>query len=433
MNDLDLSRELRSTIERSATPVTAAEVRLRTNTSKHQGARVRTWVTSVSRTTVLVGAASLLVVAAIAVAVVGLRGTTTGPTSRISVTLLANSSDTYPTPPRDEVSFNGSGWALTTKGLEVTSNGGASFALVHTPVPITTIGDVTVDSSTIVLAGSKDFTPWVQYSSDSGATWTAATLPVGSGNAGGVRLVAKNGTVVGMMVTDVTSSNFSSGEWYATSDGGQTWTHHAAPSGGSVTASNGNLWLVGGPQANLLYESSDAGSTWSKVSLPQAVSADGAALTVPGALSDGDVVLVALIPTSNSGSTFGLDVYQSSDQGASWTLGASTSYHGSIGSGVSAPSIISSDVVWIGTPSGKPRLFRYTKGGRLTPTNSVGLYQEGSVSAVSAFGGSAAWATVQSGACPSGKSSCVEVGSLLATADGGQTWTLVNLAPATTS
>lgn len=433
MNNLDLSHELRSTVERSATPVTAVEARLRANGARRRSADVRTWATWVLRTPVLVGAASLLVVAAIAVAVVGQRGTPNGPTSRIAVTLMASSSDSYPSPPRDEVSSNGSGWALTTKGLEITSNGGASFALVSTPVPVTRIGDVAVGGSSIVLAGWKDFAPWVQYSSDNGATWTAAPLPTGSGNVGGVRLVTENGTVVGMLVTDITSSNFSAGEWYATSDGGRTWRYYAAPSGGTVSSSNGKLWLVGGPQSNLLYKSTDAGSSWSKVSLPQAMIADGAALTVPGALSNGDVVLVAVTPSSNSGSSLGLVVYLSDDQGATWNLKASTSYPGLIGPGVSATSVISSDVVWIGTPGGKPRLFRYAKSGRLTATNGVGLYQEGLVSEVSALSGSSAWATVQNGACPSGKSSCMEVGSLLATSDGGQTWSQVNLTPASTS
>jgi len=432
MNDLDLSHELRSLVERSATPVTSVEARLRANTSKRQRAGVRNRATWFPRTPVLVGVASLLVVAAIAVGVVGLRGSTNGPPARTAVTLMASSSDSFPTPPRDAVSSNGSGWALTTKGLEITSNGGASFALVSTPVPVTMIGDVAVSGATIVLAGWKNFAPWVQYSSDNGATWATATLPLGSGNAGGVQLVSLHGTVVGMMVSDVTSSNFSAGEWYATSDGGRTWTHHAAPSGGTVTSSNGKLWLVGGPQSNLLYKSTDAGSTWSTVSIPPAVIADGAALTVPGALNNGDVVLVAVTPSSNSGSTFGLDVYLSGDQGATWILKAGTSYPGSIGPGVSATSVISSSVVWIGTPGGRPRLFHYANGG-LQPTNSVALYQEGAVVEVSALSGSSAWATVQNGACLSGKSSCMEVGSLLATSDGGQTWSQVNLTPVATS
>lgn len=433
MNNLDLSHELRSIVERSATPVTAVEAQLRANTSLHRSADVRIWATRVPRTRVLVGAASLLVVAVIFVAVVGLRGSPNGPTSKIAVTLMASSSNSFPAPPRDGLSSNGSGWALTTKGLEITSNGGASFALVSTPVPVATIGDVAVSGSSIVLAGSKDLAPWVHYSSDHGATWATANLPAGSGNAGGVRLVTEHGTVVGMLVSDITSSNFSAGEWYATSDGGRTWTYDAAPSGGTVTSSNGKIWLVGGPQSNLLYKSTDAGSSWSKVSIPQAVIADGAALTVPGALSNGDVVLVAVTPSSNSGSTFGLVVYLSRDQGTTWNLKASTSYPGLIGPGVSATSVISSNVLWIGTPSGRPRLFHYTDGGGLTPTNSLGLYQEGLVSEVSALSGFSAWVTVQNGACPSGKSSCMEVGSLLTTSDGGQTWSQVNLTPVSTS
>jgi hypothetical protein len=432
MKNLDLSNELRSTIERSAAPVTADEAQLRASRSKRRRVHVRTWATWLPRTPVLVGAASLLVIIAIAVAVIGLRGSPNGHTSRIQVTLIASSSDSFPAPPRDGVSSSGLGWALTTKGLEITDNSGASFALVSTPVPADTIGDVAVGDRSIVIAGWKDFAPWVQYSSDEGATWIAAAMPTGSGNAGGVRLVTENGTVVGMMVTDVTSSNFSAGEWYSTSDGGRTWRHYAAPSGGTVTFSTGKLWLVGGPVSNRLFESSDAGSSWSSVSIPPTLIADGAALTVPGALSNGDVVMVAATPASDTGSTFGLSIYLSSEHGETWNLKAHTSYAGSIGTGVTATSVISSNEVWIGTPSGRPRIFRYDDGGGLMPTKSVGLFEEGSIVELSTISGTSAWATEENGACPSGKSSCTEVGSLLATSDGGQTWSNVELTPNST-
>ena len=52
---------------------------------------------------------------------------------------------------------------------------------------------------------------------------------------------------------------------------------------------------------------------------------------------------------------------------------------------------------------------------------------------MSTISSSSAWATVENGACPSGKSSCMEVDSLLATSDGGQTWSQVNLTPVSTS
>lgn len=432
MNELDLSYELRAIVERSATPVTPLEARRRANSSARRRMEVWTWAIRAPRSLILVGLASLLIVTAIAITVISTRGSSNGPT-RTSVTLLASSGDTFPTPPRDGITLNGSGWALTTGGLEITTDGGASFVQVRTPVQANTIGDVAVSRTSIMLAGWKNFAPWVLVSNDDGETWTTATLPEGSGNAGGVSLVTNDGNVVGMLVTEVTSSNFSAGEWYATSDGGRSWTYHAAPSGGTVTFSKGKLWLVGGPVSNRLYESSDGGKSWSRVVIPTALVADGAALAVPGALSNGDIVMIAATPTPNTGSGFHLYVYESGDQGATWNLKVSTSDAGSIGAGVTATTAIWSNEVWIGTPSGRPRLIQYTTGGGLKPTNNVGPYREGSVIEVSVISGTSAWATVENGVCPSGKASCMEVGSLFSTSDDGQTWSPVNLTPASTS
>lgn len=64
-----------------------------------------------------------------------------------------------------------------------------------------------------------------------------------------------------------------------------------------------------------------------------------------GDLSNGDVVLVATTPTSNNGSTFGLTVYISYDDGASWTINAKYSYSGSIDAGVATPG--SSAMRWL--------------------------------------------------------------------------------------
>jgi hypothetical protein len=376
-----------------------------------------------------VAATGLLAVTVIISAVVAMSGTHRTNTPRLTVTLLASSSTLNNAPPRDEIAPNGAGWALTTKGLEITTDGGASFVLVSTPVPVATIGDVSFGGNAIVLAGWKDFKPWVEYSSNIGASWTNVQLPQGIDNAGGVQLVADANTVVGMLVTDVTSSNFSAGEWYSTSDGGLTWSHHSAPSGGTVTTSKGVLWLVGGPETNRLFESTDSGTSWSTVPLPAAINAEGAALSSPRSFSNGELVLVAQTPTSNSGSTYGLSVFLSSDHGASWTLSASTTLPGSIGIGVNSTTAVSSKVLWIGSSGGTPHVIQFEEGRGFSDTSSIGSYQEGFVSALSDLSETSLWATVQDGVCPSGKSSCMQVGTLSMTRDGGRSWSPVNLTP----
>ena len=104
--------------------------------------------------------------------------------------------------------------------------------------------------------------------------------------------VANGEALIGVIVTNETSSNFSSGDWYATNDGGATWTHYAAPSGGVVASAGGRLWLVGGWLHDALYASTDDGATWARVTLPTSI-AIGTGLTVAGAFTDGSVALVA--------------------------------------------------------------------------------------------------------------------------------------------
>jgi hypothetical protein len=235
-----------------------------------------------------------------------------------------------------------------------------------------------------------------------------------------------------MLVTDVTSSNFSVGEWYSTKDGGRTWNYHGYTSGGVITAANGVLWLAGGPVFNRLYESKNSGTSWSRVLLPAALTAESAALSSPQPWGNGEWVLAAQIPTSNSGTTYGLSIYLSRDNGASWSLDASTTLPGSIGVGVNAMTTVSSGVLWIGSEGGTPRLIRFEEGPGFSNTSSIGSYPDFSVTAVSAFGATSLWATVQGGVCPiSGQTICqeVEVGRLSITHDGGRSWSPINLTP----
>jgi hypothetical protein len=106
---------------------------------------------------------------------------------------------------------------------------------------------------------------------------------------------------------------------------------------------------------------------------------------------------------------------------------------GSIGYGVGATTAISSNVPWIGSSSGVPRIVRFGEGGGFSVTTSVGPYRQGFVSALSGQNATSHWATVQDGVCPSGKASCMQVGSLSATNDSGQNWSLVNLTPMSAS
>ena len=326
---------------------------------------------------------------------------------------------------------NGFGWALTTAGLEFTVDGGRSFSIVQSPIPESKIGDVAVDHTNVMVAGVSNAFPLIETSNDFGTTWKSVILPPGSGNAGSAKLVTQNGTIVGLMVTDMTSSSFSSGEWYDTSDRGATWTYQTAPSGGVVTALGEDLWLAGGPQSGSLYRSADRGVTWSKVSIPAAALTHGAALSVPGELSNGKVILVAATPNLGSASTFGVTVYVSSDRGAKWSALAHTSFVGRMSTGVTVAASIVGDAIWLGaTTDGK--FVKVSASGNLATTSRIGgVYPGGAISSISASGSASAWVMVLKGVCPSGKSSCIEDRALVRTVNGGQAWALVNVDPVT--
>ena len=328
---------------------------------------------------------------------------------------------------------NGSGWALTTAGLELTANGGTSFSLVRSPIPVLNIDDVVVNGTHVSLAGVINSSPIVKSSSDFGASWKSVNLPVGEANAGGAQFVTQGGIIVGMLVTDVTSSNFSNGEWYATSDGGLRWTHHLLPAGGVITSAGGDLWLAAGPQFASVYRSTNLGLTWSKVAIPAATSANGEALSVPGQLKNGSVLLVATKPNVGNASTFAVTVYLSSNKGETWKVLAQTSFVGQISSGVTAAAAVSDDTIWIGAPTDQS-LILISSTGAISSTSSItGVFAGGSINSIIPTGSSSAWVTTMKGECPAGKTSCSEIGVLIRTVDSGKSWSRVDLTPKATS
>ncbi len=328
---------------------------------------------------------------------------------------------------------SGYGWVLTTAGLELTSNGGSSFTIAQSPIPTPNIHDVAVNGKHIHIAGVINGSPVIELSNDSGATWNVMNLPKGSGNAGIAQFVTESGTVVGMLVTDVTSSNFSSGEWYSTLDGGLTWAHNEMPAAGVVTAANGNLWLVAGPQFRTLYRSSNHGATWAKVTTPDSASANAEAFSIPGQFLNGDMVLVATEMNLATASKFSVTIYLSSDFGVTWKVLTHTAFAGQINSGEVITSGIYGDSIWLGSATDQ-KILIISSDGTMTSTSSTNaIFPGGGIYSITPTENSTAWVTAMSDQCPSGKASCTEVGTLLKTVNSGKSWSIVNLTPATTS
>lgn len=333
------------------------------------------------------------------------------------------------------VGADGSGWALTSSGLDVTQDAGRTFSLVTLPVPVADVEDVfTSTAETAVVArieSAESVSIEVALSPNGGKTWTTTTLPAGGGTPGSAMFVANGEALIGVIVTNETSSNFSSGDWYATNDGGATWTHYAAPSGGVVASAGGRLWLVGGWLHDALYASTDDGATWARVTLPTSI-AIGTGLTVAGAFTDGSVALVAAQPSgdgsSNTPST--ATVYTTNDGGATWkTVAQAATGNGSIAPGVATAAWLTANTLWLAPPLAGV-VDRVSENGVVFSASIQGGSPD--IVGLTASSGSAAWVVAQASSCPAGKASCAETSSLFATTNGGQGWSQLSLATAGT-
>ena len=283
-------------------------------------------------------------------------------------------------PTSASVSPDGYGWALTTAGVEVTSDYGRRFTLIEPPAAIAAhVTTVAVDGRDVVVAGLSDafvnnrIPILLARSHDAGATWTTETLPRAKGQPGSVALVSRGGVLVGLTLTDVAGGPSSEGEWYATADGGATWTRRDAPSGNTIVPAAGALWQTGNVLATYLERSGDGGRSWSFVRLP--------------------------FPTP----TRELSRY-------------------------SALLTIAGDTVWI-APVGAPEIVRVPASGPALTVRAAGLLAGGAVVTLSAITPSSAWATDEAGRCPSGKASCHDIYGLFRTADGGRRWSALDLTP----
>ncbi len=335
--------------------------------------------------------------------------------------------------PSADILPDGYGWVLTTAGLEITTNGGTSFTIATSPIPARNIHDVAVSGKNIHIVSVVNSTPAIEFSNDLGRTWKEMSLPAGSKNAGLAQFITHRGIIVGMLVTDITASNFSSGEWYSTPNGGVSWANHKIPAAGFVTATDGNLWLAAGPQFTSLYRSSDQGTTWKKVLTPNVSLANQGTWSIPGQLTNGDIVLVSTEMNAGAASKFGVTSYLSSDLGATWKVLARTSFAGQINSGETVTGAVYGNSIWLGSPTDEEVVI-ISSDGRIAYTSSTNrIFPNGAINSIIPTGSSSAWVTATNDQCTTGKTSCTEVGALLKTADSGKSWSKLNLEPSTTS
>lgn len=315
------------------------------------------------------------------------------------------------------------GWALRRDALYITSNRGQSWKRVPVPDP----GDgarsaALTDSSHAWVAGIRDSQVRIHSTIDQGKAWRTATLATTS-EPGSVALSVE-GSLGGLLVEHATSSNFSSGDFFSSTDG-RGWQRHDAPSGGVFAlASPGTVLLAGGPAQDQLWRSADLGGTWTRVTI-DGLSAGTFTLGTP-LMSDASNGVLPVTVNDDPDST--LAFYVTRDGGKTWRRSGSVKVNAATAPGASVPATVSQDgSTWLAAaPSGGRFYVSHDSGGNFEVKSPNGLPT--GIIAISFTDATNGWAQTESGMCNADKSQCSSASSLFATTDGGQTWNELNVA-----
>jgi hypothetical protein len=229
-----------------------------------------------------------------------------------------------------------------------------------------------------------------------------------------------------VMVKLTSSSNFSNGLLFESSDGGSTWQKLPDPPiGDSIRFVTNELgWLAGGPGGDRLYNTRDSGRTWSRVSV-EALNRGYEDLEPTFDLPVFQNKVEGVLPVTFSGPDKTILVfYQTVDGGKTWSVKQTVPlpYRTAVGNRIPS-SIISPDSFVVASPS-PIRLTRMTNGTPLT--GGVGLSGFGpsaSVLGIDFTNSIVGWLLVNEGQCLGFKTQCSQVTKLFSTNDGGNTLT----------
>ncbi|MFH2104069.1 MAG: glycoside hydrolase domain-containing protein [Chloroflexota bacterium] len=242
-----------------------------------------------------------------------------------------------------------------------------------------------------------------------------------------------------LVIKKSTSSNFSLGSLFRTTDGGSTWTRGSAPIGEPVYFVTRDIgWMAGGAAGDELYRSIDGGRTWQ----PQTVqpSPEGAGRLVNYLLPQfGDSNTGTLPVLVNDGYNAQLSLYATSDGGASWQLTSGLAITRNVDVGAGLPLAVFDRGRMVMVMPQSYQIASMSGDGRISLTNnqdhrSLGIVELEMASLTSG------WAKHMTGDChpdpnladndpsePKGDVTCTLTVQLLTTTDGGVNWTPVTL------
>jgi photosystem II stability/assembly factor-like uncharacterized protein len=324
------------------------------------------------------------------------------------------------------------GWALRDDQLLWTPDGGENW-ISRSPADLggNTLGAFFLDTEHgwLASANSEDGSWQILNTQDGGQSWSAVTLPVDPltiGFAEKVHFDFLDSQTGWAAVKLGSSSAFSLGVLFATTDGGQTWQTRTLPIGEPVKFVDAlNGWTAGGASGGELYTTRDGGLTWQ-----DAAFLDNSARTVFYGLPEfsdaknGQVAVTIVEPGQPR-----LEYYRTQDGGQTWEISGLIAIDPENEPGMMLPTALLGDQNIIAVDESLNRLFASGDQGILPSQPQAASLPEGvvEINFISALEG---WVKTVRAMCSGEKSpeatqpiNCQVREGLWQTLDGGLTWT----------
>ncbi len=326
------------------------------------------------------------------------------------------------------------GWVVTDQQLLWLSHDGRQRTDI-TPggIAVTAIRGVffrDVTHGWVVASGTPDparGTPLDVYrTSDGGQTWQRSSLagpdPVNTDATSRPAYIDFVDPQYGwVMARQATNVNFSAGDLYQTTDGGATWTKLSLPIGGSIRfMSRSDGWTAGGALNDRLYVTRDGGQTWERqaVTLPPDYTANAPAYDLPTFQDNRTGVL----PVSFTGADRGaIGFYVTGDGGRTWSLAATIPSQDRLERGVALRSEIVDTDTWLVASFGGGRVDRTRDRGRTVETVPASGLPNG-VAKIDFATADVGWSRTETTTCSGVKTGCSTTVQLLRTTNSGQSW-----------
>jgi photosystem II stability/assembly factor-like uncharacterized protein len=324
------------------------------------------------------------------------------------------------------------GWVLVGQRLFWTSDAGQTWHEIGPSIPTdAVIQDVAfIESDTgwmlWTTARSEGIIDYqLAQTADNGITWTIQSLALFepgeiASNAEKAEMDWFDAQTGWISVKQNSSSNFSLGTLFTTSDGGKNWSRSALPVADRVNFSDPHTgWAVGGPANDQVFHTQDEGANWESIQ-PANIPENVQTIVYPPHYANGQGALV----TTHVGPENTLNVYALESSLDGWQPVAQVELD--VQPGVIGLSVLDPQN-FVAVIPGTTAVVRTIDGELTTLENTDG--HSASIVELDTISLDVGWAKAVDADCDAGADSvsCSSTTSLLQTTDGGITWEGINL------